>query len=140
MRHSHCGPRGVLETHTRRTDVSARLIIVNTTLHACLSCPSGNSYGKYLEGPHNAPRPQSPHVCNLYDWISFDGTSPRLRSTLRPLMLVGFCIPDPHVLIRGRIPLWPCYTRGILSRQGPTDNTLLIENGALTALDLICLQ
>ena len=34
-RHSHCGPRGVRETHTRRTGVSVRLIIANTL--ACLS-------------------------------------------------------------------------------------------------------
>ena len=99
-RHSHCGPRGVRETHTRRTGVSVRLIIANTL--ACLSRLE-NLLRKTPRRPSQRPGPQSLHTYNPYDWISFDGMSPKLGSTLRLLVLVGFCIPNPHVLILGRI-------------------------------------
>jgi len=87
-----------------RTGVSVRLIIVSTTLHTSLSLPKWKfSYGKRLEGPYHVFRPQSLHVFNLHDWITFDGASPRFGSTLRLLVLVGLCIPSPHVLIRDHI-------------------------------------
>ena len=79
-----------------RTSVSVRLVI-GETLHTSLSLPKWKiSYGKYLEGLYHIPGPQSLHVCNLHGWVSFDGASPRLGSTLQLLVLVGLCIPRPH--------------------------------------------
>ena len=70
-----------------RTGVSVRLIIVNTTLP---------EWQISYENTSKVLKPQSLLVCNLHDWISFDGTSPKLESTPQLLVLVDFCTPNPR--------------------------------------------
>ena len=57
---------------------------------------------------------------------------------LRLLVLVGFCIPNPHVLIRGRITSMAMpYSRN--PQQAGTHGLHAIEeNGVFVALDLLC--
>ena len=122
-----------------RIGVSVTLIIVNTALHAPLSLPEWQiSYGKHLEGAYHVLKLRPLHVRNLHDWISFDGTSPRLGPTLRLLVLVGFYIPNPRVLIRDRIAFTTMpYLQN--SRQTGTHRWHTTEeNAVFVALDLIC--
>jgi len=97
--------------------------------HPC-PCPSGEKH--HFRSSLSRPMPQPLHVCNIHDWVSFDGTSPRLGPTLRLPVLARFCVPNFRPSIRDRITSTSKIPGTGTHRWHATE-----ENGVFVALDLI---